>query len=137
LQKEVAERLIAKPRTKEYGVLTVLLGAGAVVEVLFHIPAKAFFPEPEIISTLVRITFPDLPPVRVKDWNVLTRLVKASFSGRRKTLRNALRNNRTIGAVWEDVLAASTAAQVDLGRRAETLSAEEFARFADELSARA
>ncbi|MFZ5864652.1 MAG: 16S rRNA (adenine(1518)-N(6)/adenine(1519)-N(6))-dimethyltransferase RsmA [Thermodesulfobacteriota bacterium] len=136
LQKEVAERLIAKPHTKDYGILTVLLGAGAVVELLFHIPAKAFFPEPEITSTLVMITFPEPPPVSVKDWKVFTRLVKASFSGRRKTLRNALRNNRALGAAWEDVLAAADSAQVDLGRRAETLSAEEFAHFADELCAR-
>jgi len=136
LQKEVAARLTAKPCTKEYGVLTALLGASAVVEVLFYIPAKAFFPEPEITSALVTITFPDPPPVQLKDWNVLTRLVKASFSARRKTLRNTLRNNRALGAAWEDVLAASNAAEIDLGRRAETFSAEEFARFADELFAR-
>lgn len=137
LQKEVAGRLTAKPRTKEYGVLTVLLGASAVVEALFHIPARAFFPEPEVTSALVMIMFPDPPPVQVKDWKLFTRLVKAAFSSRRKTLRNALRNNRALGATWEDVLAASNAAQVDLGRRAETLSAEDFARFADELYARA
>jgi 16S rRNA (adenine1518-N6/adenine1519-N6)-dimethyltransferase len=135
LQKEVAERLIADPGTKDYGVLTVLLGISAKVELAFDIPPQAFFPAPEVTSTLVRVVFPDIPPFRVQDRQLLTRLVKASFAGRRKTLKNTLRNNRALGVRPETVTQAADDAGIDLGRRGETLTFEEFARFADAIKA--
>lgn len=131
LQKEVAERLVAEPGTKDYGVLTALLGVSAKVEVLFDIPPKAFFPSPEIVSSLVAVQFPDPAPVLVSDSRLLTRLVKASFSGRRKTLRNTLRNTGTIGVSPEVIGKAAERAGIDLTRRGETLSPAEFCRFAD------
>jgi 16S rRNA (adenine1518-N6/adenine1519-N6)-dimethyltransferase len=137
LQKEVAERLVSEPGTKDYGVLTVLLGVSAKVEVLFDIPAKAFFPSPEIVSTFVSIQFPDPPPVRVSDSRLLTRLVKASFAGRRKTLRNTLRNTGTIGVSPEVIGRAAHRADIDLTRRGETLAPAEFCRFADAVVAEA
>jgi len=135
LQKEVAERFVAEAGTKDYGVLTVLLGASAVVDILFHIPATAFFPAPQVTSTLVRILFPTPPPVKVADARMLTNLVKASFSGRRKTLRNCLKRAGIPGVEPDIVLAAAMGSAIDLDRRAETLSALEFARFADAISA--
>jgi 16S rRNA (adenine1518-N6/adenine1519-N6)-dimethyltransferase len=137
LQKEVAERLVAEPGTKDYGVLTVLLGVSAKVEVLFEIPPKAFFPSPEIISSLVGVQFPDTPPVTVSDSRLLTRLVKASFAGRRKTLRNTLKNTATLGVASEVIVRAAERAGIDLMRRGETLSPEEFCRFADAIKAEA
>lgn len=137
LQKEVAERLVAEPGTKDYGVLTVLLGVSAKVEVLFDIPPKAFFPSPEIISSLVGVQFPDTPPVSVSDSRLLTRLVKASFAGRRKTLRNTLKNTATLGVASEVIVRAAERAGIDLMRRGETLSPEEFCRFADAIKAEA
>lgn len=131
LQKEVAERLIANPGTKDYGVLTVLLGISAKVELVFDIPPHAFFPAPEVTSTLVRVVFPEIPPFPVQDSRLLTRLAKASFAGRRKTLRNTLRGSRILRVGPEALVQASDAAGIDLGRRGETLSFEEFARFAD------
>jgi 16S rRNA (adenine1518-N6/adenine1519-N6)-dimethyltransferase len=137
LQKEVAERLVAEPGTKDYGVLTVLLGASAKVELLFDIPPKAFFPPPEIVSSLVGVQFPDIPPVPVSDSRLLTRLVKASFAGRRKTLRNTLKNTATIGVGPEVIVRAAEQAGIDLMRRGETLSPAEFCRFADAVKAEA
>ncbi len=136
LQKEVAQRLIAEPGTKDYGVLTVLLGVSAEVEIFFSIPPNAFFPVPEVTSSLVRISFPSSLPVRVSDSRLLTRLVKASFTGRRKTLRNTLKNFTIPGTSANVVQVAGEEAGIDLGRRAETLSPKEFARFADALTAR-
>jgi len=136
LQKEVAQRLIAEPGTREYGVLTVLLGVSAEVEILFNIPPKAFFPVPVITSSLVRISFPLSPPIRVSDPELLTRLVKASFTGRRKTLKNTLKNLTTLGISENLLHAAAQEAGVDLKRRAETLSPNEFAKFADAIAAR-
>ncbi len=135
LQKEVAERLIAAPGTKEYGVLTVLLGVSATVEILFDIPPKAFVPVPEVTSSLVHISFPDTPPVEVSDSPLLTRLVKSSFAGRRKTLRNTLRSAPIDGLTQEILTISANQAEIDLGRRGETLSPEEFARFADAIRA--
>jgi 16S rRNA (adenine1518-N6/adenine1519-N6)-dimethyltransferase len=135
LQKEVAERLIAAPGTKEYGTLTVLLGVSATVEMLFDIPPKAFVPAPEVTSSLVHITFPDTPPVEVSDSRLLTRLVKASFAGRRKTLRNTLRNAPIDGLTEQILTTAANQADIDLGRRGETLAPAEFARFADAIGA--
>lgn len=131
LQREVAERLVADPGTKEYGVLTVLLSASAMVDILFHIPGSAFFPVPEVVSTLVRVTFPDPPPVPVSDLRLLTLLVKASFAGRRKTLRNTLRNLPIPGVSAEIIAAAAAETDIDLRRRGETLSCQEFCRFTD------
>jgi 16S rRNA (adenine1518-N6/adenine1519-N6)-dimethyltransferase len=134
LQREVAERLIADPGTKEYGVLTVLLSASAHVDILFHIPPSAFFPVPEVVSTLLRVVFPENPPVPVMDSRLLTQLVKASFAGRRKTLRNTLRSLRFPGVSAEMIASGAAEAGIDLRRRGETLSAVEFCRFADALA---
>ncbi len=135
LQKEVAQRLIAPPGSKDYGVLTVLLGVSATVEILFDIPPKAFVPVPEVTSSLVYISFPDLAPIHVSDSQLLTRLVKASFAGRRKTLRNTLRNAPITGLNPEILRISADQAGIDLGRRGETLTPEEFARFADVIQA--
>lgn len=134
LQKEVADRLVAMPGTKDYGVLTVLLGVSGHVETMFDIPAKAFFPVPEVVSSMVTIRFPDTPPINVKDSRLLSKLVKASFAGRRKTLRNALRSAPIEGISQEIVEAAAETAHIALGRRGETLSPQEFTRLCDEMS---
>ncbi len=131
LQKEVAERLVASPGTKEYGVLTVLLGVSATAEILFDIPPKAFVPVPEVISSLVHISFPDTPPIEVSDSQLLTRLVKASFAGRRKTLRNTLRNAAIEGLTPQSLAISADQTGIDLGRRGETLTPQEFATLAN------
>jgi 16S rRNA (adenine1518-N6/adenine1519-N6)-dimethyltransferase len=136
LQKEVAHRLLAEPGSKEYGVLTVVLAAKATADILFDIPPRAFFPVPEITSSLVRVTFPDPPPLHVTDAALFERLVKISFAGRRKTLRNNLRAfSFTIGT--DSVNRAAEESAIDLSRRGETLSPEEFVRFAEAIHRRA
>lgn len=136
LQKEVAERLTADPGTKDYGILTVLLGVSARVRILFDIPAGAFYPVPAVTSTLVRITFPPDPPVPVSDPELLTRLVKASLARRRKTLRNNLRDRLVTGVSSGIIIDSANDAAIDLGRRGETLSPDEFVRLADAIHSR-
>ncbi len=131
LQKEVAERLVAEPGTKDYGALTALLGVFGEARLLFNIPGKAFFPVPDVTSTLIRISFPDVPPVSVSDGKLLIRLVKTSFAGRRKTLRNTLKKGVQPDVSPDLVTQAANEAQIDLSRRAETLTPQEFGRFAD------
>lgn len=134
LQKEVAERLVASPSTKEYGVLTVLLGATAIVELLFDIPSSAFFPVPAVVSTLVHIRFPESAPIAISDSDLFTALVKASFRGRRKTLRNTL-NLFSLPEISPRLLEiAAETAKIDLSRRAETLSPNEFGCLAEQIA---
>ncbi|MFH0958600.1 MAG: 16S rRNA (adenine(1518)-N(6)/adenine(1519)-N(6))-dimethyltransferase RsmA [Pseudomonadota bacterium] len=134
LQKEVAERLVASPGSKDYGALAVMLAATAKAEALFDIPPEAFYPKPQITSTLIRIVFPDPPPHDVIDHKLLTKLVKAGFSSRRKTLRNGLKALVTPELSFDGIIEASDIAGIDLGRRAETLSPEEFVSFANTIS---
>jgi 16S rRNA (adenine1518-N6/adenine1519-N6)-dimethyltransferase len=134
LQQEVADRLVAPPSTREYGILSVLLAVSATVEILFDIPPRAFFPVPEVVSSLVRISFPDPPPLDVSDSLLLIRLVKASFAGRRKTLRNTLLKAKIPGASPETIERAAAALGIDMGRRGETLSPDEFCRLANTLT---
>ncbi len=89
LQREVADRLVARPGTSEYGVLTVLIGHTAEVSKVLSLPPGAFRPAPKVDSAVVRLRFhPPQPPV--KQGPVFTDLVRAVFTRRRKTLANAL-----------------------------------------------
>ena len=128
LQREVAERLIAKPGTKEYGVLSVRLQHVAGVEMLLKLPAGAFRPAPKVLSALVRLRFHAANPP-VADAATLAALVQAVFTRRRKTLANALQAYRSREPMV--ISAALAEVGVDGRRRPETLTVAEFARLAD------
>ncbi|MFA6224095.1 MAG: 16S rRNA (adenine(1518)-N(6)/adenine(1519)-N(6))-dimethyltransferase RsmA [Desulfomonilaceae bacterium] len=134
LQREVAERLVADPGTRDYGALTVLLAATAYSQSLFDVPPEAFYPRPAVTSTMIRIVFPDTPPHNITDHKFFTILVKAAFSSRRKTLRNSLKSLVAHGLPFDRIIEAAGVSGVDLGRRAETLSPEEFVRFSNTFS---
>src|SRR5207245_11103617 len=89
LQGEVADRLVAPPGTREYGVLSVLLQHVADVQLLLKLPPGAFRPAPKVNSAVVRLRF-HLPDPPVKDAAMFESLVQAVFTRRRKTLSNAL-----------------------------------------------
>jgi 16S rRNA (adenine1518-N6/adenine1519-N6)-dimethyltransferase len=127
LQREVADRLLAGPGGKEYGVLSVLMQHRADVSRLLSLPPGAFRPVPKVRSALVRLAFhPPTPPVC--DEAAFAALVGAVFTRRRKTLGNALRaydkRGRGIVPAW-----------LDARRRPETLTVGEFARLSDEIAA--
>jgi 16S rRNA (adenine1518-N6/adenine1519-N6)-dimethyltransferase len=125
LQREVADRLTARPGTKEYGVLSVLIRHRADVERLLALPAGAFRPPPKVQSAVVRLRFhsPAPPPKRSDLFEALT---KAIFTRRRKTLANALRAFRSEGASE-----ALDRAGLDGRRRPETLAIHELVALAD------
>lgn len=131
LQREVADRLVAPPGSKEYGVLSILIGHAADVETVLKLPAGAFRPPPKVLSSLVRLRFrAPSPPVR--DLAFFRSLVQAVFTRRRKTLANALLalDGRS-GGPFPRPAEAVRGAGLDGTRRPETLSIEEFARLAD------
>lgn len=120
VQLEVADRLLASPATKEYGALTVFVRAAFDVERLVIVRKGCFHPRPEVDSAVVVLS-PRAKPVA--ETQIFRELVKAAFGMRRKTLRNAWRAT-TID--FEAIERAATSTGIDLGRRGETLSVEEF-----------
>jgi 16S rRNA (adenine1518-N6/adenine1519-N6)-dimethyltransferase len=130
LQKEVAERLAAPPGGKEYGYLSVLVQYHAVPRIEFKVPPGAFMPQPEVDSVVLTLLMRDQPAVVVADEEFFIRVIKAAFSQRRKTLRNSLKQ---LDISREKMEAVVSETGLDLGRRAETLTVEEFGKLADYL----
>ncbi len=128
LQADVADRLVARPSTGEYGVLTLLTALSAEVTRLLDLPPGAFRPRPKVRSTLVRLRFRAPAPV-VPHPEVVDRLVRVAFTQRRKTLANTLKAVASReGLAIAPVLAA---AGLDGRRRPETLQLVEFSALAD------
>lgn len=124
LQLEVAERITAAPNSDDYGRLSAAIAARADAELLFRVAPGAFRPPPKVQSAVLRIC-PRPPAFPLHDWKTYNTVLTAAFAQRRKTLGNALRN--LIPSTRLDALG------IDAKRRAETLSAEEFARIANQL----
>ncbi len=130
LQREVADRLVAAPGSREYGVLSVLIGRAADVETVLKLPAGAFRPAPKVLSSLVRLRF-RAPHPAVLDDALFDRVVQAVFTRRRKTMSNALLAFAPDAPTQIAPGDALAAAGIDGSRRPETLSIAEFARLAD------
>ncbi|MFP2911204.1 16S rRNA (adenine(1518)-N(6)/adenine(1519)-N(6))-dimethyltransferase RsmA [Pyxidicoccus sp. 3LFB2] len=126
LQKEVVERLAAVPGNRDYGLLTVLLGLHYDAENILTLESWRFHPPPKVDSAVLRLTRRKAPRAPIIDEARFTRVVKASFAHRRKTLLNSIKSDPTLGSP-EVLVAAMQAAGVDPQRRAETLAPEEFA----------
>jgi 16S rRNA (adenine1518-N6/adenine1519-N6)-dimethyltransferase len=126
LQKEVVDRLAAEPGTRDYGLLTVLLALRYEVAHCFDVPRGLFHPPPRVDSAVVRLTRLARPRAPVTDPARFTRVVKAGFAHRRKTLLNSLQRDAALSERFE-LGAALERAGIDGGRRAETLAVEEFA----------
>lgn len=132
IQKEVAERIGAKPGTKAYGSLSIAIQYFAEAEVCFTVPKQVFIPAPNVDSAVIRLNIRKEPAVRVEDEAFFFEVTRASFAQRRKTILNNLTSH--FGkASKPDVEAALEKAGVDPKRRGETLSLEEFAQLADAL----
>lgn len=128
LQKEVAERIVSGPGSRDYGYLSVLVQLHAEPRLAFTVPPGAFTPAPKVDSAVITLELRRAPLLLPQREDVFIRVVKAAFSQRRKTLRNALKQ---LEVSPERMAGALQATGIDLGRRAETLSIEEFGRLAD------
>jgi 16S rRNA (adenine1518-N6/adenine1519-N6)-dimethyltransferase len=89
MQKEVAERIVANPNSKQYGILSVQSQLMATPTILFDVPPQVFSPPPKVNSSVIRLLF-DKPPLLCKDENLKT-IVRMAFNQRRKKLSNALK----------------------------------------------
>jgi 16S rRNA (adenine1518-N6/adenine1519-N6)-dimethyltransferase len=122
LQKEVVQRMAARPGGKEYGRLTVMLAPWVRVEPLFDIGTGAFSPPPKVVSTFFALHPLGQPPFAVGDRCTFAKVVAAAFGQRRKTLRNSLAGLLDATAIAQ--------AGVDPGARPETLTPAQFAALA-------
>lgn len=131
VQKEVADRFVAQPGTKDYGSLTVLVQYRTRCQIVATASRRCFYPPPEVTSAVVQMVVHAQPPVKVLDEQIFFHVVRAAFAQRRKTLKNALKAQLGLDAEqWEHVMAA---AGIDPQRRGETLSIGEFAALANAL----
>ncbi len=115
-QKEVAERIVSKPHTKVYGILSVLVQAFYEVEYLFDVPPESFNPPPKVMSGVIQLTRKETP-VAVRSEKAFFTLVKAAFGQRRKMLRNPMKPFFDAAVLQEEIFT----------KRAEQLTVEEFA----------
>lgn len=123
-QKELAERIIAGPGSKDYGRITVMLQYCAEVRHVANVASHMFFPKPKVDSAVVEICF-KIPAYPADDELFFSRVVQAAFGKRRKTLKNALSSSGLdiTPHLAEDAL---NRVSIEPSRRAETLSIAEF-----------
>jgi len=125
VQEEVAERICAKPGKMSLLALSVQVYGNP--EIITYIPAEAFFPSPKVDSAVLRVEISPKPKIPAAHLELFFRLIKAGFSQKRKTLRNALSGG--LGIKPAEAERRLTSARIDPMRRAETLSLEEWGKL--------
>lgn len=132
VQKEVAERIVAKVGTKDYGAISVLCNFYTKPKIVEIVPNSSFYPAPKVDSAVLCMEVLDKPPVFVKDEKLFFKVVKSAFLHRRKTLLNCLSSGFNIEK------SALSAMLNELGIeptvRGERLGISEFAKIADKIS---
>lgn len=134
LQKEVGDRISAKPGTKEYGSLSIAIQYYTEAEMVMTVPKTVFMPQPNVDSAVIRLTKREKPPVDVIDEDFFFTVTRSSFAQRRKTILNNLTSQLPAGKEKkEHILEALSKAGVEPSRRGETLSIQEFGALSDAL----
>lgn len=123
IQEEVARRITAEPNNKEYGIPSILLNVFGSSKLLFKVSRNCFYPKPKVDSRIIYFDFSVSQEEKVNDVAFFRKLVKTAFGTRRKTLRNSLKN------IDVDL----SKAEFDLGRRAESLTINEFIELSNRL----
>lgn len=131
IQKEVADRMAAKPSTKDYGALSIAVQYYCDTEKVATVPPSVFIPQPNVDSSVIKLVRLKEPKVVVEDEKLFFALVKDAFGKRRKTLLNAL-STGILQLNKELVREVLLVTHIDEKRRGETLSLEEFAALANE-----
>ncbi|MEC2076585.1 16S rRNA (adenine(1518)-N(6)/adenine(1519)-N(6))-dimethyltransferase RsmA [Metabacillus fastidiosus] len=134
LQKEVADRIAAKPSTKEYGSLSIAVQYYTEAKTVMTVPKTVFVPQPNVDSAIIRLLVREEPIVAVKNESFFFEIVRASFAQRRKTILNNLvhflANGKELKQNIEETLMS---VEIDGKRRGESLSIAEFAKLSDAL----
>ncbi len=134
VQKEVAYRMQASPGTRDYGALSLAVQYYAETYLAANVPRNCFMPRPNVDSAVIRLRVLPEPSVKVRDPELLFRLIRAAFSQRRKTLANGLRNSAELQFSKEEIEGAIRAINRPETVRGEVLSIEEFAALSEVFS---
>jgi 16S rRNA (adenine1518-N6/adenine1519-N6)-dimethyltransferase len=133
MQQEVGARLVARPATKDYGILSVLGQYYFQITRLLALSSGNFFPPPQVDSVVLRLD-PQPPALPAHDRSVLHQVVKTAFGHRRKTLNNTLvAQAGAFGLTPETLRELLTGMHLDLTRRGETLSVAEFVTISNKI----
>lgn len=132
IQKEVADRLTAIPGEKNTGAITHTVYYYATSEKILEVPNDSFIPEPEVTSEVIKLNIRNAVPVKVKNKEVMFRIIKCAFMQRRKTLLNALANTKVFLNKEEGIKILK---ELNLGEnvRAEELTLQDFANIANKI----
>lgn len=130
IQKEVADRIIAKPSTKAYGALSVVVQYFTEPSIVTKVSRGSFMPMPNVDSTVIRLKVREVPPVELEDEKTFFLTIKDGFGKRRKTLLNALSGGH-LGLIKEQARLALEAAGIPEQTRGEALSIDQFATLAN------
>lgn len=133
VQREVAERITARPNEKSYGVLAVLCQMRAEVEIVLSVPPSAFRPAPKVHSAVVRFRLLEGLRYPVPEWGFFKQVVKAALGQRRKIIANALKNSPGLGLPAETILSALAQAGIAPTRRGQSLTLLEFSELSRSL----
>lgn len=134
LQKEVADRIAAKPGTKEYGSLSIAIQYYTEAETVMIVPKTVFMPQPNVDSAVIRLIRREEPLYPVISEEFFFKVTRGSFVQRRKTIINNLMSALPNGKEKKEmILTALSQTGIDSKRRGETLSIQEFAKLSDAL----
>ena len=133
VQKEVADRMMVGPGTKDYGALSLAVQYYAKPYIVANVPQNCFMPRPNVDSAVIRLTCHKEPPVSVNDKELMFKLIRASFNQRRKTLVNGIANFSELSFSKDDVASALKAVGLSETIRGEVLTLEHFAELSNEL----
>ena len=134
VQKEVADRLVARPGEKNSGAITCSISYFADAEKVLEVPSTSFMPAPEVNSSVIKLNILKESSVKVKNEEMLFKVIKLAFAQKRKTLLNALTNGNL--ANKDEVEKMLTALNLDPKIRGEKLSLQDFANIADYMQER-
>ena len=131
VQREVANRLLALPGTKDYSSISCYVRYYTKPSYIHTIKRTAFYPEPEVDSSLIRLDVLDRPSVGVRDEALLFRIIRGAFNQRRKSVINSLSREAALSIPKEELSDILKRAGIAPSVRPETLSLEDFARIAE------
>ena len=136
IQKEVAQRIVAKEGKKDYGALSIAVQYYSSAKIAFTVSPNCFIPKPEVDSAVIQLDIDKTPKVSLLDKDIFRKTVRAAFSQRRKTLLNALSSSMGFNISKDEYKQMFEDMGIQLNRRGETLSIFQFATLANKICER-
>ena len=131
VQKEVAQRMIAKPKTKDYGILTLMVEYLTNSEIMIDVPRSSFIPAPNVDSAVIKLVKND--KYKIENEDVLFKLIHKAFAQRRKKMVNSLVSNKFMDLSKEDIESILNKSGISINARAEELSLNDYLNITKEI----